>query len=90
LASPRRAATCSNPLFDRLDLTPTPFPDLKDLWQEAHHALNAALQENQEQKKSFDLEAQFIVLIRCHDEKQQVELLLRFQGEGLNCKAVLS
>jgi len=75
-----------------MDLTPTPCGDLKDLWQEAHLALNAALKENQEQKerKTFDLEAQFIVLIRCQDEKQQVELLLRFQGEGLECKAVLS
>jgi len=75
-----------------MDLTPTPSADLKDFWQEAHFAINAALQENQEQKerKSFNLEAQFMVLIRCRDEKEQVELLLRFQEEGLECKAVLS
>jgi hypothetical protein len=30
------------------------------------------------------------VLVECRDEKQQVELLTRFRGEGLTCKAVLS
>jgi hypothetical protein len=33
---------------------------------------------------------QFLVLITCHDEKHQVELFDRFQGEGLECQALLS
>ena len=33
---------------------------------------------------------QFFVLVTCRDEKQQVELLRRFQAEGLTCKAVLA
>jgi hypothetical protein len=33
---------------------------------------------------------QYLVVITCRDEKQQVELLQRFQGEGLACKALLS
>jgi hypothetical protein len=28
------------------------------------------------------------VLVECRDEKQQVQLLTRFQAEGLTCKAV--
>jgi hypothetical protein len=33
---------------------------------------------------------QFLVLVTCRDEKHQVELLERFKGEGLECKALLS
>jgi hypothetical protein len=33
---------------------------------------------------------QFLVLVRCRDERQQVELLGRFREEGLVCKAVLA
>jgi hypothetical protein len=32
---------------------------------------------------------QFLVLVECADEDQQVELLRRFQDEGLHCRAVL-
>lgn len=32
---------------------------------------------------------QFLVLIRCANESQQVELLGRFQAEGLECKALV-
>jgi hypothetical protein len=34
--------------------------------------------------------AQFPVLLTCRDEKKQVELIARFQAEGLDCKALLS
>jgi hypothetical protein len=33
---------------------------------------------------------QYLVLVTCRDEKQQVELLARFQAEGLECRALLS
>ena len=33
---------------------------------------------------------QFLVLVTCRDERQQVELLGRFRSEGLDCKALLS
>jgi hypothetical protein len=32
---------------------------------------------------------QWLVLVTCRDEKQQVELLERFRREGLECKALL-
>jgi hypothetical protein len=33
---------------------------------------------------------QWLILITCRDERQQVELLARFQAEGLACRALLS
>jgi hypothetical protein len=33
---------------------------------------------------------QYLILITCRDEKQQVEMLGRFHQEGLCCKALLS
>jgi hypothetical protein len=33
---------------------------------------------------------QYMLLVMCADEKQQLELLARFQGEGLECKVLLS
>ena len=38
----------------------------------------------------LDIPQQWLVLVTCRDEKQQVELLERFQREGLECKALLS
>ena len=36
------------------------------------------------------LPEQYLVLVKCRDEKQQVELLERLGGEGLECMALLS
>jgi hypothetical protein len=36
------------------------------------------------------VEAQYFVILTCRDEAQQVELLQRFQGEGLECRALLT
>jgi len=36
------------------------------------------------------LAEQWYVLVTCRDERHQVELLGRFKGEGLTCKAVLT
>jgi hypothetical protein len=33
---------------------------------------------------------QFLILVTCRDEKQQVELLGRFNKEGLECKAMMA
>jgi hypothetical protein len=33
---------------------------------------------------------QWLILVTCRDEKQQAELLERFRGEGLECKALLT
>ena len=41
-------------------------------------------------KKQSEPPEQWLLLIECDDEKQQVELLERFQKEGLRCKALLA
>ena len=49
-------------------------------------------QKGQPAKPSADRDADdaFFVLIECRDEKQQVELLKRFQQEGLKCRALVA
>jgi hypothetical protein len=42
-----------------------------------------------EGEKALQLSEQFLVLITCRDEKQQVELLGGFQDPGLECKALV-
>jgi hypothetical protein len=37
-----------------------------------------------------DLPEQWLVLVTCRDEKQQVEMLERFRGEGVECMAPVS
>jgi hypothetical protein len=36
------------------------------------------------------VEEQFLILVKCRDEMEQVALLKRFESEGLTCKALLS
>ncbi len=37
-----------------------------------------------------DVPEQWLVLVTCRDEKQQVELLERFRREGVECRALVS
>src|SRR2546426_1161729 len=64
---------------------------LDALWKEAQETIDSAFKEDSEKERSppCELKQQFMVLIPCRDEKHQVELLERFQREGLECKAVL-
>ena len=59
---------------------------------ETQAAIDSALQEEPTKKSAdpIELDAQYLVLVTCRDEAQQVELLQRFQREGLECKALLS
>jgi hypothetical protein len=77
-------------LRDRLEeLTPAVSPELQAAWQAA---TEASLGEHSARKRprAQVIAEQFLVLITCRDEKHQVELLRRFQGEGLECRALLS
>jgi len=61
-------------------------------WQaEAEAALTKFVRPNGlgNGEKSLHLSEQFMIVITCRDEKHQVELLGRFQGEGLECKALV-
>jgi len=59
---------------------------LNDLWQELAKDQKAA--EDAAGKLDPPPE-QFLVLIECRDEAQQVELLNRFAAEGLTCRALV-
>ena len=71
------------------ELAPPVPPELKEAWQAAAEAcLEPPPKEGGPKEET--LEEQWYVLVTCRDEKHQVELLGRFKGEGLTCKAVLS
>jgi hypothetical protein len=77
-------------LRDRLlELTPTPNADLQAAWEAAVNPELAALTAAPPPGLQ-DIPEQWLVLVTCRDEKQQVELLERFRREGLECKALLS
>jgi hypothetical protein len=71
-----------------------PPPELLAAWQaEAEAALMKFARPKgkfeRDDEKALQLSEQFLVLITCRNEKHQVELLDRFQGEGLECKALV-
>jgi hypothetical protein len=75
-----------------MELTPTASPDLQFLWQETRATIDSALQEKPAKKPPprIELDSQYLVVVTCHDEMHQLELLGRFQQEGLACKALVS
>jgi hypothetical protein len=71
-----------------LELAPPVSEDLQAAWQAA---AEAALKEATHAAAAVAPgAAQYLVVITCRDEQYQVELLGRFHGEGLECKALLS
>lgn len=55
---------------------------LKDLWQ-------SLAQAQKEVPEPAPPAGQFLVLVTCRDEAEQVELLQRFTAEGLQCRALI-
>jgi hypothetical protein len=77
-------------LHDRLvELTPVVSPELGEAW-EATAAAGLAAASATRRPRGQSVPEQFLVLVTCRDEKHQIELLGRFQGEGLECRALLS
>ena len=80
-------------LHDRLmEVTPTSSEELKAAWQAA---VETKMREwgNGAERKSAEAEPgreQWLVLVTCRDEKQQLEVLERFQGEGLEARALMA
>ena len=70
-----------------MELTPTDSEELLAAWQAA---AEAALEEEKPRKSFGDIPEQFLLLVTCRDEKQQVELLQRFHDEGIQVKALIS
>ena len=67
-----------------LEMTTTDSPELEAAWKAAARA------EVPPAERIETFKEQFLILVTCRDEKQQVELLGRFTAEGLTCKALLS
>jgi hypothetical protein len=70
-----------------LELTPIDCPELEQAWRAT---AAAALQGRPPVAGNDVLPEQYLIVITCRDERHQVELLTRFQTEGLACKALLS
>ncbi len=73
----------------RLDITPATNPDLQLAWQSAADAVLQSPHQDAPRRVQSAPE-QYLILITCRDEKEQIELLLRFKQEGLACKSLLS
>src|SRR5436190_8177445 len=77
-------------LYERLrQSTPTVQPELAAMWEDAARQSEEAAVKFKKPIAQV-IPEQYMVLVMCQDEKQQLELLERLQGEGLACKALLS
>jgi hypothetical protein len=72
-----------------LELTPPDSEDLRAAWEVAARACLEGPAER-DRPRVETVPEQWFVLVTCRDEKQQVELLGRLIGEGLECRAILS
>jgi hypothetical protein len=71
------------------ELVPDVPEDLRLAWQAtAQAAIDAPPPEQRWAKPN--IAEQYAVLVSCRDEAQQIQLLTRFQAEGLECRALLS
>jgi len=69
-------------------ITQADSPILRDLWSslaKSESAVQAALEEAVKTPSE-----QFLIVVTCHDENQQVELLQEFEGRGIRCRALVS
>jgi hypothetical protein len=74
-------------LYDRLrETTETVQPELQAMWEMVAQE-SAEAQERFRKPIAQVVPQQYMLLVMCADEKQQLALLERFQSEGLECKA---
>ena len=64
--------------------------DLRAAWEASANPQLAALTADADRPGIVDVPEQWLVLVTCRDEKQQVELMERFRREGLECRALVS
>ncbi|HMF15053.1 MAG TPA: hypothetical protein VKE94_22210 [Gemmataceae bacterium] len=62
---------------------------LRGIWQGLSTGTDEARKGLARSDETIAPPEQFLVLIECRDEAQQVELLERFGAEGLRCKAIV-
>jgi hypothetical protein len=77
-------------LHERLrELTPVESEDLRAVWEAAAREwLEGPAERARPEVETIP--EQWFVLVTCRDEKQQVDLLRRLGGGGLECRALLS
>jgi len=65
---------------------------LEALWHLARQTIDSTLDKEPAAKtpQPLDWDEEFLVLVKCRDERQQIQLLERFMGEELECKALMS
>lgn len=71
------------------EITEAPCEELDNLWQalgEAEEATNQTLGKSAKQKEQLVPE-QFLIIVECHDEKDQISKLRKFKREGISCSA---
>jgi hypothetical protein len=71
-----------------LEITPTELPDLQAAWEESLKALAESIPEPPPDPIGLGPE-QWLVLVTCRDEKEQVDVLERLTREGLRCRAMM-
>ncbi len=71
-----------------LEITPTTSEELQSAWQAAVDSDLEKMTRPESPEAEMPPE-QFLVLITCRDEKHQVEVLERFNAEGLQCRALV-
>jgi len=64
-----------------MELTPAPTAEIEAAWRAAAEASLNKLAQREPKEAEMGPE-QWLVLVRCQDEKQQVEVLERLQGRG--------
>ncbi len=72
-----------------LELTPTASPNLQAVWEATANANLAALAAPAAPGPE-SIPEQWLILVKCRDEKQQLELLERFGREGVECRALMA
>ena len=76
--------------FNSGALTPVSDADLRAAWEAAANPELARLLTEPPRPGIVNVPEQWLVLVTCRDEKQQVELLERFRREGLECRVLVS
>lgn len=69
-------------------LTTTKSPALADLWKSLERNARATRDTLDEVRQAAT--EQYLILVDCRDEAHQLELLAKFQADGISCKALIS
>ncbi len=76
------------------EITATDSEAIHDLWQSIQAGESAVREQinhaRQPKEQEETLPEQYLIVIECRDEPHQVELLTRFQNEGLSCQAKIA